>query len=279
MASFVYFSFFSQCKDKYSTNFDCKWWKHRWCLGLEPGATGWKALTNPLSYGGTLTFLLSYCRPNLTRSNFSFVISDWTIISRRISKNYPALHSHSTKTWRSSTTLSNCHTRTQRSTSRSAQAPFRLHAPRRLRFLASLVSSTTCTTLLRLRKSVWSTITSSPWPLPMNPDPFLSSTMTVTQSCKASFISGHFYILSFLLYCLHFRDSNQQRNEFPASVNIGSNNFSFFVCNEINPPKEVNILIIIFRTRWELSQPDSFTVHQKISPKDVPVTWIFSNKV
>ena len=23
------------------------------CLGLEPGAAGWKALTNPLSYGGT----------------------------------------------------------------------------------------------------------------------------------------------------------------------------------------------------------------------------------
>ena len=23
------------------------------CLGLEPGAAGWKALMNPLSYGGT----------------------------------------------------------------------------------------------------------------------------------------------------------------------------------------------------------------------------------
>ena len=23
------------------------------CLGLEPGAAGWKAQTNPLSYGGT----------------------------------------------------------------------------------------------------------------------------------------------------------------------------------------------------------------------------------
>ena len=238
MASFVYFSFFSQCKDKYSTNFHYKWWKHRWCLGLEPGATGWKALTNPLSYGGTLTFLLSYCRPNLTRSNFSFVISDWTIISRRISKNYPALHSHSTKTWRSSTTLSNCHTRTQRSTSRSAQVPFRLHAPRRLRFLASLVSSTTCTTLLRLRKSVWSTITSSPWPLPMNPDPFLSSTMTVTQSCKASFISGHFYILSFLLYCLHLGIRTNNGMNSPQVSTLGQTILVFLFAMKLIHPKK-----------------------------------------
>ena len=27
------------------------------CLGLEPGAAGWKAQTNPLSYGGTSFFL------------------------------------------------------------------------------------------------------------------------------------------------------------------------------------------------------------------------------
>ena len=26
------------------------------CLGLEPGAVGWKAQTNPLSYGGTPIF-------------------------------------------------------------------------------------------------------------------------------------------------------------------------------------------------------------------------------
>ena len=26
------------------------------CLGLEPGAAGWKAQTNPLSYGGTPNF-------------------------------------------------------------------------------------------------------------------------------------------------------------------------------------------------------------------------------
>ena len=28
------------------------------CLGLEPGAAGWKAQTNPLSYGSTPTFLI-----------------------------------------------------------------------------------------------------------------------------------------------------------------------------------------------------------------------------
>ena len=31
------------------------------CLGLKPGAAGWKAQTNPLSYGGTpVYFLLHY---------------------------------------------------------------------------------------------------------------------------------------------------------------------------------------------------------------------------
>ena len=30
------------------------------CLGLEPGAAGWKAQTNPLSYGGTPYNLDSY---------------------------------------------------------------------------------------------------------------------------------------------------------------------------------------------------------------------------
>ena len=30
------------------------------CLGLEPGAAGWKAQTNPLSYGGTPQFTYHY---------------------------------------------------------------------------------------------------------------------------------------------------------------------------------------------------------------------------
>ena len=30
------------------------------CLGLEPGAPGWKAQTNPLSYGGTPCFIFLY---------------------------------------------------------------------------------------------------------------------------------------------------------------------------------------------------------------------------
>ena len=29
------------------------------CLGVEPGAAGWKVQTNPLSYGGTPNYLLS----------------------------------------------------------------------------------------------------------------------------------------------------------------------------------------------------------------------------
>ena len=35
------------------------------CLGLEPGAAGWKAQTNPLSYGGTPKCSYSgYCITN-----------------------------------------------------------------------------------------------------------------------------------------------------------------------------------------------------------------------
>ena len=30
------------------------------CLGFEPGAAGWKARTNPLSYGGTPVFEIIY---------------------------------------------------------------------------------------------------------------------------------------------------------------------------------------------------------------------------
>ena len=40
------------------------------CLGFEPGAAGWKARTNPLSYGGTpnkqsCLFHISREQPNL----------------------------------------------------------------------------------------------------------------------------------------------------------------------------------------------------------------------
>ena len=30
------------------------------CLGFEPGAAGWKARTNPLSYGGTVLFFFIF---------------------------------------------------------------------------------------------------------------------------------------------------------------------------------------------------------------------------
>ena len=32
------------------------------CLGLEPGAAGWMAQTNPLSYGGTHVYSVSHRR-------------------------------------------------------------------------------------------------------------------------------------------------------------------------------------------------------------------------
>ena len=41
------------------------------CLGLEPGAAGWKAQTNPLSYGGTpINYVVEY--------NSHYVQSDYT---------------------------------------------------------------------------------------------------------------------------------------------------------------------------------------------------------
>ena len=42
------------------------------CLGLKPEAAGWKAQTNPLSYGGTQTFVLlkwPSLRPYYTAGN------------------------------------------------------------------------------------------------------------------------------------------------------------------------------------------------------------------
>ena len=53
-ASFCLFSFFSQHNDNYSTNLTINEIKAQMvCLGFEPGAAGWKAQTDPLSYGGT----------------------------------------------------------------------------------------------------------------------------------------------------------------------------------------------------------------------------------
>ena len=37
------------------------------CLGLEPGAAGWKAQTNPLSYGGTQQLFLFITKNNPRR--------------------------------------------------------------------------------------------------------------------------------------------------------------------------------------------------------------------
>ena len=51
-------------------------------LGLKPGASGWKAQTNPLSYGGTPKLCLPYeieFRRNLvwSKKKIDFIESDW----------------------------------------------------------------------------------------------------------------------------------------------------------------------------------------------------------
>ncbi|XP_075988643.1 neurofibromin 1 isoform X7 [Anticarsia gemmatalis] len=60
---------------------------------------------------------------------------------------------------------------------------------------------------------------------------------------------------------------------------VDDNQFSLSIINEATPLSFIhndcdNIVqsIIHIRNRWELSQPDSVTVHQKIRPKDVPGT-------
>ena len=58
------------------------------CLGLEPGAAGWKAQTNPLSYGGT-PFCVTFCRLNLylLRSILISVGIEQSTLDRFISRN------------------------------------------------------------------------------------------------------------------------------------------------------------------------------------------------
>lgn len=60
---------------------------------------------------------------------------------------------------------------------------------------------------------------------------------------------------------------------------VDDNQFTLTIANESGPLSFIHAdcdsivqSIIHIRTRWELSQPDSVTVHQKIRPKDVPGT-------
>ena len=46
------------------------------CLGLERGAAGWKVQTNPLSYGGTLNYLVSVTIQNYFRLSLILVLDD-----------------------------------------------------------------------------------------------------------------------------------------------------------------------------------------------------------
>ena len=55
------------------------------CLGLKPGAAGWQAQTNPLSYGGTL-FLKDVCMIFLTFWNYSRAGSAFSLYQRTLGK-------------------------------------------------------------------------------------------------------------------------------------------------------------------------------------------------
>lgn len=57
-------------------------------------------------------------------------------------------------------------------------------------------------------------------------------------------------------------------NQFNLSITNESSQLSF-IHNDCDNLVQA---IIHIRNRWELSQPDSVTVHQKIRPKDVPGT-------
>ena len=51
---YVYFCLFR------ITQFNILMKEYMVCLGLEPGATGWKGQTNPLSYGGTPNVMINF---------------------------------------------------------------------------------------------------------------------------------------------------------------------------------------------------------------------------
>ena len=44
------------------------------CLGVKPWAAGWKAQTNPLSYGGTQLSSLGVCQQAILRESISMVV-------------------------------------------------------------------------------------------------------------------------------------------------------------------------------------------------------------
>ena len=51
-------------------------------LGLEPGAARWKALANPLSYGGTQKIIVCFKRPKTDQkeaNDATFLVNTWSI--------------------------------------------------------------------------------------------------------------------------------------------------------------------------------------------------------
>ena len=68
-------------------------------------------------------------------------------------------------------------------------------------------------------------------------------------------------------------------SEIEAVCLVDDNQFTVTISNESSPLSFIhndceNIVqaVIHIRTRWELAQPDTVTVHTKIRPKDVPGT-------
>ena len=65
------------------------------CLGLEPGAAGWKAQTNPLSYGGMTSLIV--CRLLNRRKIFSCPFVLFKLFVRRGVRNVENVRTLTTK--------------------------------------------------------------------------------------------------------------------------------------------------------------------------------------
>ncbi|CAG0893417.1 unnamed protein product, partial [Cyprideis torosa] len=88
-------------------------------------------------------------------------------------------------------------------------------------------------------------------------------------SAERTKVLGHAVLLNDVYYA----------SEIEEVCLVDDNQFTLTIANESGPLSFIHNdcdsivqAIIHIRTRWELSQPDSVTVHQKIRPKDVPGT-------
>ena len=88
-------------------------------------------------------------------------------------------------------------------------------------------------------------------------------------------ISAPFHVVSFSSHSF----VSVSPHPLPQVCLVDDNQFTLTISNESGPLSFIHNdcdsivqAIIHIRTRWELSQPDSVTVHTKIRPKDVPGT-------